>query len=134
MPVHTAPKRGTKTIRYVTLHYKHRNGAASLRYRNRAEITVLMCEQKPYALGCRVGARATRYPRTNTIMLSKSTCEGTGNNLRNENRTSKLSTAADRATRLFSLCIMSRYFSVSSLYCLLAASSSAAGTLSSSDR
>ena len=84
MPVHTAPKRGTKPIRYVTLHYKHRNDAASLRYRNRAEITVLMCEQKPYAIGCRVGARAIWYSRPNTIRLSKSTCEGTGNNLRNE--------------------------------------------------
>ena len=84
MPVHTAPKRGTKTIRYVTLHYKHRKGAASLRYRNHAEITVLMCEQKPYAIGCRVGARAIWYLRPNTIRLSKSTCESTGNNLRNE--------------------------------------------------
>ena len=33
LPVHTAPKWGTKPIRYVTLHF-----------RNRAEITVLMCE------------------------------------------------------------------------------------------
>jgi len=38
--------------RYVTLHYKHRSGAASLRYRNPAEITVLyMCEQKPHPVG-----------------------------------------------------------------------------------
>ena len=35
-------------IRYVTLHFRDRGSAASLRYRNRAEITVLMCEQKPY--------------------------------------------------------------------------------------
>ena len=35
-------------IRYVTLHLRVRVGAASLRYRNRAEITVLMWEQKPY--------------------------------------------------------------------------------------
>ena len=35
-------------IRYVTLHFRDRVGAASLRYRNRAEITVLMWEQKPY--------------------------------------------------------------------------------------
>ena len=35
-------------IRYATLHLRDRVGAASLRYRNRAEITVLMWEQKPY--------------------------------------------------------------------------------------
>ena len=35
-------------IRYVTLHLRDRVGAASLRYRNRAEITVLMWKQKPY--------------------------------------------------------------------------------------
>ena len=35
-------------ILYVTLHLRDRIGAASLRYRNRAEITVLMWEQKPY--------------------------------------------------------------------------------------
>ena len=35
-------------IRYVTLHFRDRRGVASLRYSNRAEITVLMCEQKPY--------------------------------------------------------------------------------------
>ena len=36
-----------KPTRYVTIHYEDRRGVAnSLRYRNRAEITVLMCEQK----------------------------------------------------------------------------------------
>ena len=45
--VHTAPKYGTKPIRYVTLHFRERRGAASLRRRNRAATTVLMCEQKP---------------------------------------------------------------------------------------
>ena len=35
-------------IRYVTLHSSDRRGVASLRYRNRAQITVLMCKQKPY--------------------------------------------------------------------------------------
>ena len=33
---------------YVTLHFRDRLGTASLWYRNRAEITVLMCKQKPY--------------------------------------------------------------------------------------
>ena len=36
-------------IRYVTFHFSDRRGAASLRYRNRAEITaVFIDEQKPY--------------------------------------------------------------------------------------
>ena len=35
-------------IRYVTLHFRDRRGAAPLRYRNRAKITVLTCEQKLY--------------------------------------------------------------------------------------
>lgn len=29
-------------------HFRDRRGVASLRYRNRAEITVLVCEEKPY--------------------------------------------------------------------------------------
>ena len=33
---------------YVTLPFRDRLGTASLWYRNRAEITVLSCEQKPY--------------------------------------------------------------------------------------
>ena len=33
---------------YVKLHFRDRRGAALLRNRVRAEITVLMCEQKPY--------------------------------------------------------------------------------------
>ena len=35
-------------IPYVTRHFRNQRGAASLRHRNRAEITVLMCEQKHY--------------------------------------------------------------------------------------
>ena len=46
--VHTAPKYGTKPIRYLTLHFRDGCGEASLRNRNRAAITVLVCEQKPY--------------------------------------------------------------------------------------
>ena len=45
--VHFAPKYGTKPIRYVKLHFRDRRDAASLRYRNRATTTVLVCEQKP---------------------------------------------------------------------------------------
>ena len=43
---HTAPKCGTAPIRYVTLHNRDRLGAASIRHRNRAARTVLVCEQK----------------------------------------------------------------------------------------
>ena len=51
--VHTAPKYGTKPIRYVTLHFRERGGggASSLRHRNGSEITVPVCEQKPYPGG-----------------------------------------------------------------------------------
>ena len=46
--VHTAPKCGTKPLRYVMLHFWDRRGATSLGRRNRAATTVLTCEQKPY--------------------------------------------------------------------------------------
>ena len=36
-----------KAIRYLTLHFRDTRGAASLRYRNRAEITAILREQKP---------------------------------------------------------------------------------------
>ena len=45
--VHAAPKYGTRLIRCATLHFPIRRCAASLRHRNRAEITVLVCEQNP---------------------------------------------------------------------------------------
>ena len=35
----------------MALHFTDERGEDSLRYRNRAEITVLMCEQKPYPVG-----------------------------------------------------------------------------------
>ena len=37
----------TLSIWYATLHFRDQRGAASLRYRSRAKITVLMCKQKP---------------------------------------------------------------------------------------
>ena len=37
-----------KPFRHVPHHIRDRRGAVSLRYRNRAEITGVMCEQKPY--------------------------------------------------------------------------------------
>ena len=42
------PNCGTEPIRYVTLHLGDRRVAASLRYRYRTKIMVLMCEQNPY--------------------------------------------------------------------------------------
>ena len=38
------------TIRYVTIHFQARRSAGSLLYRICAEITVLVFEQKPYAV------------------------------------------------------------------------------------
>ena len=35
-------------LRYVTLHFGYRRNATSFRYRNRAEITVLISKQKPF--------------------------------------------------------------------------------------
>ena len=46
--VQTALKRGTELLQYVTLHLRDRRGAASFDYRNRAEITILMWEPKPF--------------------------------------------------------------------------------------
>ena len=43
---HIAPECDAKTIRYVTLHFRDRRGEALLRYKNRTEITVLMCERE----------------------------------------------------------------------------------------
>ena len=37
----------TETYPIWTMHSHHRRGAASPRYRNRAKITVFMCQQKP---------------------------------------------------------------------------------------
>ena len=48
--VPTASKYGAKPIPYVTLHFRDRHDANSLRRRNRAATTVLVCEQKPYRL------------------------------------------------------------------------------------
>ena len=48
MPVDTALKSDTEPIRYVTLHFRDRRGAVSLRPRNCTEITVLMSKQNPH--------------------------------------------------------------------------------------
>ena len=62
IPVHTAPKCSTEPVRYVTLPFRDRRGAASQRFRNRADIAVLICKQKPYIRdGFNAGERAIRY-------------------------------------------------------------------------
>ena len=52
-------KNGTKTaIRYVTLNFPDRSGAASLRHRRRAATTVVLCGQ-PYPFRGRAKARGS---------------------------------------------------------------------------
>ena len=51
-------------IRYVTL------GAASLRYRNRAEIFVLICEQKPYPLWFSIRCKSYPVKGENSLNLT----------------------------------------------------------------
>ena len=66
---HDGTKRisGTKPIRYVTLHFRDRRGAARrgatlFRYRYRAEITqFLLVNRSPIRYGFRADARAIRY-------------------------------------------------------------------------
>ena len=48
-------------IRHVTLSFGDLRDTAALCWTNRAEITVLMCEQKFYPLWFRAGAKAIRY-------------------------------------------------------------------------
>ena len=52
--------------RYVTPHFRDRRGAASLRYRNRAEITFIMSEQN----GFRAGTKVIRYERERKKVVS----------------------------------------------------------------
>ena len=47
-------------IRFATLYFRDLRDAASLRYRNRTEITVLVCEQSPVQYGFSACAKAIR--------------------------------------------------------------------------
>ena len=58
IPVQTEPKCGTKPMRYVTFDFRDERGAASLRCRSLVEIK---CEQTPYPVWFRAGARAIRH-------------------------------------------------------------------------
>ena len=65
-PVHITPICVTEPIRYVVLHFPDRRGAArrgaaSLRHRNGAKITVLMCEQKPHSVWFSYLRKGIRY-------------------------------------------------------------------------
>ena len=73
IPVHTrAPKCGADPIRSVMLHFRDPRSAASLRYRNRIEITVLVCAKRsPIRYGFRAGAKAIRYS-VNTALVDYS--------------------------------------------------------------
>ena len=84
--VHTAPKCGTEPIPYVTPQFRDRRGAASLCYRNCAEITVLMCEQKPYQVwfSCRRKSCPVKLEHSLTSSCYiKSVKENTGKKLWN---------------------------------------------------
>ena len=59
--VHTAPKYGAKSIRYVTLHVQDRRGAASLCHRNRAATPFLCVNGNPFQYDFNAGAKAIRY-------------------------------------------------------------------------
>ena len=58
IPVQTAPKCGTKPMRYVTLDFRDERGATSLRCRSLVEIKR---ERTPYPVWFRAGARAIRH-------------------------------------------------------------------------
>ena len=70
-------KCGTEPIRYVKLHFRDRRRLALSRYRNRAEITFLMCERKPY-LGMVLLRRRESYPVQCDIVGSLSNNDGDG--------------------------------------------------------
>jgi len=50
-----------KPIRYVTIHYQDRSGTASLRCKNRAEISDPFVDRSPIRYGFCAGAQAIRY-------------------------------------------------------------------------
>ena len=50
-----------KPIRYVTIHFQDRSGAASLRCKNRAEISDPFVNRSPIRYGFCAGAQAIRY-------------------------------------------------------------------------
>ena len=50
-----------KPIRYVTIHFQDRSGAASFRCKNRAEISDPFVNRGPIRYGFCVGAQAIRY-------------------------------------------------------------------------
>ena len=63
------------TIRYVTLQFRDRVGASSLRYKNSAEITVLMWEQRLYPVWTDGRTDGRMKERTKERMLFVWHCE-----------------------------------------------------------
>ena len=59
-------------IRYVTLHFRDRRSTASHRYRNRTEITAILCQQKPYPVwfSCRRKSCPVLYEHLSDMWLS----------------------------------------------------------------
>ena len=55
---HTLKKKGPG---YATIHFQDRNSAASLRHKNRSEISVLCVNENPIQYIFGAGTRATRY-------------------------------------------------------------------------
>ena len=54
-------RNGPELEQVETIHFKDRRGAASLRYRNRPEISVLCVNKNPIRYGFRAGQRAISY-------------------------------------------------------------------------
>ena len=73
--VHTALKYEAKPVRYVMQRFRGWSGAASLCPRNRAAITVLTCEQKPYVVWFSCGSKG-RFCVNITLLIVKVTFQG----------------------------------------------------------
>ena len=54
----------------MTTHFQDRRGAASLLYRNRSEVIVLECEQKPYAFDNPLRAFLAHIPGLHTTCVA----------------------------------------------------------------
>ena len=78
-PAYAASKGGTELIPYVTLHFRVWCGPASVCFRNRGIITVLICEQNCPILyhGFRASVRAIQYG----VPLASRQCAGTNHSL-----------------------------------------------------
>ena len=60
-----------RVVRYVTIHFQDRSGAAALRCKNRAEISDPFVNSSPIRYGFCVGAQAIRCSRTANAQSEK---------------------------------------------------------------